>query len=98
MIHYPPLQEFIAMGDHNNTQVYYGNYGWLYPKPTHIWSNKPLWNKERPPVMPPDTYKLWTDGSGRTKRYYYDYGNRKAKGRSTIPTPLIDRLYALTES
>ena len=98
MIHYPPLQEFIAMGDHNNTQVYYGNYGWLYPKPTHIWSNKPLWNKERPPVMPPDTYKLWTDGSGRTKRYYYDYGNRKAKGRSTIPTPLIDRLFALTES
>tara|TARA_R110002167_G_scaffold356291_3_gene571020 strand:- start:17668 stop:18324 length:657 start_codon:yes stop_codon:yes gene_type:complete len=97
MIHYPPLKEFIFINEHHNTQVYYGNYGWDYPKPTHIWSNKKLW-KETSPVMAEDTYKYWTDKSGRKKRYYFSYGNKKAKGRSTIPSTLIERLYTLTES
>lgn len=97
MIHYPPLKDFIKENGHHNTQVYYGNYGWLFPKPTHIWSNKKLW-KETSPVMPTDTYKYWTDNAGRRKRYYFDYGNKKAKGRSTIPPSLIEKIYTLTES
>ena len=96
MKHYPPLKAYTE--PHNFTEVFYGNYEWDYPKPTHIWSNKLLWEKEKLPVMPESSYRLWKDKTGRTKRYYLTYSNRKGKKRSAIPPLLVERLYGLTES
>ena len=96
MNHYPPLKDFIANGGHYKTLVYYANYDWKFPKPTHIWSNIKLWEDEVCPVMNEDTYKWRVDDDGKRRRYYFSYGDQQAKGRSTIPPKLIERIYTLT--
>ena len=96
MNHYPPLKDFIANGGHYKTLVYYANYDWKFPKPTHIWSNIKLWEDEVCPMMNEDTYKWRVDDDGKRRRYYFSYGDQQAKGRSTIPPKLIERIYTLT--
>ena len=96
--HYPPLQEFIE--DYGcRTLVYYGNYGHPSPKPTNIWSNTPLWENEKIPVMSEDTYIFRPNIlNGKPKRYYKSYSYAKGKSsvyRSVIPAPLIKRLLLL---
>ena len=94
--HFPPLKQFIEEYDANMNLVYYGNYNWGFPKATNIWSNLTLWENEKPPVMPEDSYILrYHNFDGNYKRYYntYRYGNKEE--RSKIPQQLINRLRLL---
>lgn len=89
LYHFPPLQEFIKEINGYNTTVFYGNYGWKFPKPTHLWSNIPLWDKEKSPVM--DT-SFYTFKNG--KKVFKELDNHKSK-RSLIPDGLIERILSL---
>ena len=95
MIYFPPLIDF--MKEHgNNTLVYYANYNnWGFPKPTHIWSNLPLWEKETIPIMPEDSYDTVTTKSKRIRRVYKAYFKGNSEERSKIPPDLIERLRGL---
>lgn len=92
MRYFPPLINFIEEVDASMTLVYYGNYGWGFPKPTHIWSNNKLWNNEKMPKMSPDSYTTYYHNHDkRIKRKYKAY-QRSAEERSKIPSELIERL------
>jgi len=80
--HYPPMK---VLGD--PLLVWYGNYNWLHPKPTHIWSNVELWEDEKKPEMSED---LWFRRDGR--KIYKAYSKAGHKVRSMIPTELIKKL------
>jgi hypothetical protein len=99
LIYYPPLVEFIR-NHGNSTIVYYGNYNnWGFMKPTHIWSNLPLWANEVKPVMPENSYTLkYHNYNQRLKRYYKAFGNGNAEERSKIPPDLINRLRRLIQN
>jgi len=96
MVHFPPLKEFIKEQNAYNSVVYYGNYNdWGFPKPTHIWSNMPLWNEVKP-EMSADKYELkYHTFNGNNKRYYKAFGGGNAEERSKIPSDLINRLMLL---
>ena len=85
--YYPPLVAY--MENHNRTLVYYGNYEWSSPKPTHIWSNLKMWDDEKKPDM---RHKRIKHGN---KTPYPDMSNGKSRDRSKIPPLLIKRLYDL---
>lgn len=96
--HYPPLKDFIE--DYGfMTTVFYANYDHPFPKPTDIWSNLPLWEKEKTPIMGEDTYIIKPHiFNGRPKKYYKEYYYGKGKAsiyRSIIPPTLIRRLLDL---
>ena len=94
--HFPPLKEFIEEYDANCNVVYYGNYNWGNPKATNIWSNLPLWENEKPPVMPANSYTLkYHNFNGRDKRHYNTFSNKNAEQRSKIPEQLINKLRLL---
>lgn len=90
--YFPPLKRFVEE-DGNMTLVYYGNYNWGFPKPTHIWSNLTLWN-ETAPEMAEDSYFIHTRATGKKVRYYHSY-LRKGEERSRIPPDLVNRLRRL---
>lgn len=94
---FPPLQEFIKEVNGNMTLVYYANYKWGFPKPTNIWSNLPLWENEKMPVMNEDSYIIkFSNYRNRPVRYYKDYNRKKnTEERSKIPPDLIERLKGL---
>ena len=85
--YYPPLVAY--MENHNRTLVYYGNYEWSSPKPTHLWSNLKMWDDEKKPDMRDKRVKHGI------KTPYPEMSNRKSRGRSKIPPLLIKRLYDL---
>jgi len=85
--YYPPLVAY--MENHNRTLVYYGNYEWSSPKPTHIWSNLKMWDDEKKPDMRDKRIKHGN------KTPYPDMSNHKSRDRSKIPPLLIKRLYDL---
>jgi hypothetical protein len=96
--YFPPLVDFIKEVNGHKVLVYYGNYGWGFPKPTHIWSNLPLWDNEKMPVMPPETYMMkFHNGNGAMKKYYYAFSDKNAEQRSKIPPLLINRLRLLIQ-
>ncbi len=84
--HYPPMK---VLGE--PLLVYYGNYGWSSPKPTHIWSNVKLWKNEKKPIMPEDTYFMRNG-----KRIYKGYDSGTHRSRSMIPEKLITELLGTT--
>lgn len=95
---FPPLQQFIDDIGANMNLVYYGNYNnWGFPKPTNIWSNLPLWENEKLPIMPEDSYVIkYHNYDKREKRYYKAFcGFKTAEERSKIPPDLINRLRLL---
>jgi site-specific DNA-cytosine methylase len=95
LIHFPPLKNFIQEVNANVSKVYYGNYGWGFPKPTHIWSNKKLWI-EKPPAMDKSLYTMHTYSScEKPRRVYKAYSFKTPEERSKIPERLIERLYQL---
>jgi len=81
--YYPGIQQQLG----EPLLVWYGNYGWEFPKPTHIWSSVELWENEKKPEMSPD---LWFVRNG--KRTYKAYDGASHKIRSMIPHKLIERL------
>ena len=83
--YYPPLVAY--MENHSRTLVYYGNYEWSSPKPTHIWSNLKMWDDEKKPDMRDKRVKHGI------KTPYPEMSNRKSRDRSKIPPLLIKRLY-----
>jgi hypothetical protein len=89
LYHFPPLQEFIEEVKGFNTTIFYGNYGWGFPKPTHIWSNIPLWEKEKSPVMDTSLYKIKNG-----KKCFKAIDNQKSK-RSLIPSAFIERILSI---
>ncbi len=98
--YFPDLNDFIEEYGAYKTLVYYGNYGHGCPKPTNIWSNMDLWEKEKFPVMDADTYTMrFHNGNGKLKRYYKAFYSGKSKDRaeirSVIPADLITRLLDL---
>lgn len=105
LTHYPPFKAWRTLQGGNQVCVFYGNYGWTFPKPTHIWSNVPLWDNEKKPVMSEDCFVVskdyWmcsqTGTQDRVRRFYKDYRNGSSASRSMIPTPLIEKLIGLTE-
>jgi site-specific DNA-cytosine methylase len=94
--YFPPLQDFIDEMGANMNLVYYANYNnWGFPKPTNIWSNLPLWEDEKPPKMPIDSYVVkQRNCDGKIKRYYKAFDTNSEK-RSKIPPDLIERLRLL---
>jgi site-specific DNA-cytosine methylase len=100
MIHFPPLKDFIEEQKAYNTLVYYANYNdWGFPKPTHIWSNMPLWEKEKKPFMSEDKYIVkYKNHDKKDKRFYKAFSNGNTEQRSKIPSDLIQRLkYLIVE-
>ena len=96
--YFPPLVEFMKEVNGHKVLVYYGNYGWGFPKPTHIWSNLPLWDNEKMPVMAPETYMMkYHNKNGALKKYYYAFSDKNAEQRSKIPPLLINRLRLLIQ-
>jgi hypothetical protein len=95
--YFPPLKTFIEEYNANINLVYYGNYNnWGWPKATNIWSNLPLWDNEKKPVMPTDSYTLkYHKYNQRPIRFYKTYRDRNAEERSKIPSDLINRLLLL---
>lgn len=94
--YFPPLIQYIDEVGANMNLVYYGNYNWGFPKATNIWSNLPLWEDEKAPVMPADTYEIkYRKSKQCNKRSYYAYSNCTAESRSKIPPDLINRLKLL---
>jgi len=89
LYHFPPLQEFIEEVKGFNTTIFYGNYGWGFPKPTHIWSNIPLWEKEKSPVMDTSLYEIKNG-----KKCFKAFDNQKSK-RSLIPSAFIERILSI---
>ena len=68
--HYPPMK---VLGE--PLQVWYGNYNWGFPKPTHIWSNVELWDNEKKPEMSPD---LWFVRNGKRTYKAFDKGDHES--------------------
>jgi len=96
--YFPPLLEFMKEIQGHKMLVYYGNYGWGFPKPTNIWSNLPLWESEKMPIMSADTYHMkYHNFNGRLKKYYYAFSDKNAEERSKIPPALITRLRLLVQ-
>lgn len=95
--YFPPLQEFITEHGGNKNTVYYGNYNnWGFPKATNIWSNLPLWENEKQPIMSEDTYVTrYHSFDKKQKRIYKAYDNGTAESKSKIPPDLIQRLKLL---
>ena len=96
--YFPPLNEFIADEEHNSNMnlVYYANYNnWGFPKPTNIWSNLPLWENEKMPIMPEDTYMMKYHNYNKKEKRMYKAYQTNAKERSKIPPDLIERLKGL---
>lgn len=95
--YYPPLIDFIEEMGAFRVRVYYGNYGHGCPKPTHIWTNKPVWEDEPSPNMPEHTYDLKYHKFNKCMKKYYKVFNGFANGeqRSVIPPELIHRLFGL---
>jgi site-specific DNA-cytosine methylase len=93
---FPPLQQFIDEEGANMNLVYYANYNnWGFPKPTNIWSNLSLWENEKIPVMPTDSYVIkHRKSDGKNKRYYKAF-QKNPEERSKIPPDLITRLLSL---
>ena len=90
MKHFPPLIEFEKEHNVRRLLVYYGNYdNWGFPKATNIWSNLPLWEDEKKPIM--DESLWYRDGNGQLR--YTAFSKSNAKNRSKIPPTLIERLY-----
>jgi len=94
---FPPLQQFIDEEGANMNLVYYANYNnWGFPKATNIWSNLPLWENEKIPVMPESSYIYRNHKyNGTKKRYYNAYNFKSPEERSKIPPDLINRLISL---
>lgn len=94
--YFPPLIDFITETKSNISLVYYGNYNdWGFIKPTHIWSNTPLW-KETVPLMDESKYTLkFKKHDNRNKRFYTAFSSSNARERSKIPPDLIQRLKQL---
>ena len=91
MRHFPPMMKLEKT--YHRTTVYYGTYEWDMVKPTDIWSNIPMWENEKQPIMPEHTYTIKVR-SDRERRIY----NRTNKGyqiMSEIPPKLIERIYKL---
>ncbi len=97
LAHYPPFVNFIDEMAANRTLVYYANYNnWGFPKPTHIWSNLPLWQDENIPTFSEDKYIVRLNNhTGKMKRYYNSFSFKTAEERSKIPNDLIERLRLL---
>jgi len=91
--HFPPMKDLESKN--NKTLVYYGNYNWGFPKATHIWSNIKLWENEKTPDMPPETYKLFYHNYDKIwKRFYYAMKKGNAESRSLIPPLLVEKIYS----
>jgi len=84
--YYPPMK---VLGEPLLT--WYGNYDWTSPKPTHIWSNVELWEKEKRPVMSNDLYFIRGG-----KRVYKAYDSGTHRSRSMIPHKLIEKLLSFS--
>lgn len=95
--YFPPFKNFIEEQHGHKCLVYYANYNnWGFPKPTHIWSNVPLWTDEKCPEMSPDTYTIRTHvHDNKPKRFYKAFTCKNAMERSKIPPDLIERLFCL---
>ena len=96
LIHFPPFKDFINEINGYNTTVYYGNCNdWGFVKPTHIWSNLPLWH-EVVPELSEDKYDIIIRKyDGIKKKIYKTYKKGNAEVRSKIPPDLINRLMKL---
>lgn len=92
--YFPPLVDFITEYNAFMNLVYYANYNnWDFPKPTNIWSNLPLWEDEKKPIMASDKYvTYYSNYDNRLKRCYNGYKFKSAEVRSKIPEDLIKRL------
>jgi site-specific DNA-cytosine methylase len=95
---FPPFQDFITKTNGSRVLVYYANYNnWGFPKPTHIWSNVKLWENEKMPIMPEDSYVIKYHRKNKAnKKFYITFSNGNAEERSRIPHDLISRLLNLT--
>jgi len=82
--YYPGIKE--QLGD--PLLVWYGNYGWGHPKPTHIWSNVKLWENEKRPKLPDD---WWNMRAGKRRYIAFDKGTHES--RSMVPSDLIKKLF-----
>jgi site-specific DNA-cytosine methylase len=92
LVHYPPFKEWLEQKQAHTTVVYYGNYDdWGFIKPTHIWSNLPLWREERP-ELPENTYTLQYHNYDKKMKRYYKAFKKSAEHRSKIPPSLVERL------
>lgn len=92
--YYPAMIEL----EKNNykTLVYYGNHDWGFPKATHIWSNIKLWENEKAPIMPEDSYVLtWHNYDKRYKRMFKSFWKGNPKTRSLVPPKLLKKIYDL---
>jgi len=76
---FEPLIEFMEKQRAHRTNVYYSNYGFIYHKPTDLWSSVYLWEDEKKEVK--------VTGS-------FNYSTAKtAYARSLVPKPLIKRVF-----
>jgi hypothetical protein len=94
--YFPPLNDFIEEHNSNMNLVYYANYNnWGFLKATNIWSNLPLWENEKMPIMPKDSYVMKYHNYDKREKRYYKAFQTNAKERSKIPPDLIERLKGL---
>tara|TARA_R110001632_G_scaffold154191_1_gene272263 strand:- start:1240 stop:1896 length:657 start_codon:yes stop_codon:yes gene_type:complete len=94
--YYPPLNDFIDEYGACMGLVYYGNYNHGVPKATNIWTNTPIWDDEKKPIMGEETYIYkYHNYNKRLKRHYLCFTNSNPEGRSVIPPALIERLFNL---
>lgn len=99
--YYPPLVHFCEEYGAFRTLVYYANYDYHTPKPTHIWSNMPLWEDEKCREMIEGVDWKWIKHTysykGRKKYYinFHNGGENRPEKRSVIPPKLIERLFDL---
>ena len=84
MRYYPGIKKHLG----DPLLVWYANYGWGHPKPTHIWSNVKLWENEKRPQLPDD---WWVMRAGKRRYKAFDKGTPET--RSMIPTALIKKLF-----
>lgn len=94
--HFPPWVNYMKEVNGNKGLVYYGNYNWGFPKPTNIWSNKPMWN-EKLPIMDESTYTVRFHKTNKADKKFYHSFKRSAEERSKIPPDLINRLFLLVK-
>jgi hypothetical protein len=98
LTYYPPLNDFLEEIGGNRGLVYYGNYNHGCPKPTHIWTNMNIWENEKTPVMPEDSYIIRYRKNDKTYNKYYKCFQGGPEKRSIIPPLLIHRLFNLIET
>lgn len=95
LAHYPPFVDFIKEKNAFRTRIFYGNHGWPYPKPTHLWSNQRLWDDEDPPVIDPEKYLTRFARPGKKKHTRRDYAfYNKREYRGLIPETLTRKIAA----